>query len=127
MHYLEFKVNPVAKGRSRSTRNGHHYTPKKTVNAEAELRWLMQQQWKNPPLEGPITIVVKFYFQRPKSVSEKKRKLPITKPDWDNVSKIVGDAGNGILWRDDSQICKAFVDKIYSDESKITLLFSECD
>ena len=29
--------------------------------------------------------------------------------DWDNVAKAFCDALNGLAWRDDSQICEAYV------------------
>lgn len=44
---------------------------------------------------------------------------PITKPDWDNVGKIVSDALNGIAYRDDSQIVDARVVKRYSDNPMV--------
>ncbi len=57
---------------------------------------------------------------RPKTHSNAKGLKPhaplfhTSRPDADNLSKFVKDALNGRFWRDDSQVCKLFVTKIYS-------------
>jgi Holliday junction resolvase RusA-like endonuclease len=40
----------------------------------------------------------------------------IKRPDGDNLFKAIADAGNGILWEDDSQICDGRFLKLYSKE-----------
>lgn len=119
MFILEFPLDPVAKGRPRfSRKSGVAYTPEKTRAAEAELRWMMNKQWNRPILECALVVDVAFFFRRPKSV---KRLHPTVKPDLSNIFKTVEDAGNGILWRDDSQIISASISKYYAGESKIVL------
>lgn len=60
---------------------------------------------------------------RPKNMIWKKRPMPrvphVKKPDSDNLIKAVKDALTGILWRDDCQVWKEQVTKIYhaGDES----------
>jgi len=55
----------------------------------------------------PVELLVSAFFSCPKS---DHRKLPrperpkLGRPDYDNLAKIVGDAGNGVLWHDDAQI-----------------------
>jgi Holliday junction resolvase RusA-like endonuclease len=46
---------------------------------------------------------------------------PAKKPDWDNCAKLVTDACNQIVWRDDALIVDCWVRKTYSDQPKITL------
>jgi Holliday junction resolvase RusA-like endonuclease len=76
------------------------------------------------PFEGPISIKASFRFPLPKS-TPKKRKTPIeegallgyktTKPDLnDNLMKGFADAMNGIVFTDDSQVCRLTTEKIYS-------------
>ena len=57
---------------------------------------------------------------RPKSASGALRErmarrevVPVTKPDWDNIGKIIADAFNGVAWHDDAQITQATVHKVY--------------
>lgn len=55
-----------------------------------------------------------FVFPRPKSVPKKLgggRLWHAVKPDRDNLQKSFQDALNGILYRDDSQICAGSVRK----------------
>lgn len=106
-----FPVVPVAKGRPRFTNRGFAYTPKKTREAEQELRDLAILT-KCKPFENALSIFISFYIPRPKSV---KRKYPTVKPDLDNFCKAV-DAFNGILWKDDAQIIEMTAVKQYADE-----------
>lgn len=114
---------PVAKGRPRFTEAGHAYTPEKTRSYEQMLRLAAQDAMGDrPPLEGPLQLDMLVVAPIPRSWSLKKQAaarsgalLPTGKPDWDNFGKVV-DAGNLVLWADDSQICDGRVRKIYGDK-----------
>lgn len=62
------------------------------------------------PLEGPLLVEVMVVFACPKSAWKKRVPMPrrwhTGRPDFDNICKQVGDAGNGVLWLDDSQIVR---------------------
>lgn len=105
----------------RAGHSGHHYTKDKTRDFEAAVRNFAIAEIGWPLLEGPLRITLKIYFSPPKSWSKKKVLQAVrgnirhaVKPDWDNVSKGVCDALNGVAWKDDSQICRAEVEKHYS-------------
>lgn len=71
-----------------------------------------------PPLEGPIEVTVGAFWPYPKSMSQKKRSVYgsqffTSRPDADNVGKLLGDALNNIVWRDDAQICALLITKRY--------------
>jgi len=67
------------------------------------------------PIEGPVMLNFVAYFKRPKShygTGKNSHKLKKTapfyhtnKPDKDNVEKLIGDALNGYIWKDDCQVC----------------------
>lgn len=112
---------PVAKGRprfsSRTLANGRTfaraYTPTRTRDAEANIRWLLLQEKPEMYEEHQaLRLEVDFVVARPKSV---KRKWPVTKPDLDNYLKLLEDAGNGYLWHDDSQIVTVSMGKRYAE------------
>lgn len=67
-------------------------------------------------------------FRTPKSWSRKKRedaiqgRLPMTsRPDGDNILKIVLDAVNGLLWKDDSQVDLATVAKRWGEDDMLVV------
>jgi len=106
-------MTPVAKARARSTgRGGRHITPSKTRKAEADIAtYATRAMAGRQPLTGPVELRLAFYFTPPASWPASKREKAlrymawkISKPDVDNLQKSVMDAGNGILWKDDSQI-----------------------
>jgi Holliday junction resolvase RusA-like endonuclease len=72
-----------------------------------------------PPFDGPLEVIVAAFWPWPKSMSEKKRRTYgsqffVSRPDSDNVAKLLGDALNGIVWRDDAQIVTLQVTKRYN-------------
>ena len=71
------------------------------------------------PLEGPLEVIVGAFWPYPKSMSAKKRgvygsQFHTSRSDADNVMKLIGDALNNIVWRDDSQICTLQITKRYA-------------
>jgi len=111
---------PVAKARARAGRHGF-YTPAKTKEAEKrvakEARRMMAGK---EPTGAPLSIDLEFYFEPPKSWSKAKRSDAIarrthktSKPDVDNLAKLVKDALNGIVWVDDAQVISAYLTKRY--------------
>ncbi len=115
---------PVAKGRPRLGRHGV-YTPKTTTAAEESLQWALRKACPLP-LEGPLELSVAFCFHYPKSwrkvardaVEEGAEPWYMGRPDLDNLLKLLTDAGNGILWKDDAQVVKVDAQKVYSTEDQ---------
>lgn len=71
------------------------------------------------PLLCSVTLDVACYFTRPKARCGKNdcRDAIIMpkRPDGDNLLKMVGDALNGIVWKDDGQIVDGRVRKFYHE------------
>lgn len=115
---------PVAKGRPRfSKETGHVYTPQKTRNYEAALKYAAQQvMGDRPPLLGPLAVEIIVKLPIAPSWPKKRQAdalagadRPTKKPDFDNYAKTV-DALNMVVWADDGQIVDATVRKFYSDK-----------
>jgi Holliday junction resolvase RusA-like endonuclease len=120
---------PVPKGRPRMTRRGFAYTPKKTREAEADLRSqvIAQLPEEFKPLQTPLEILVKAYRMRPKS-AKKNQWWVVTRPDADNYLKTVMDGLNGIVYIDDSQIVMAHVSKLYTTEQpRVEIVIKELE
>lgn len=115
---------PVAKGRPRVTRNGT-YTPRKTKDYEKLVQYSFRSQYKGQALQGALKIRIDFYMYIPKNTSKKRRKLkndkeilPTKRPDFDNLTKSITDALNGLAFEDDNQIVEAHIYKYYSDDPR---------
>lgn len=116
-------MKPKAKARPRFTRKGFAYTPSSTASAEKTISLIAKQVFKKEPTRKPVKLVLKFYFQTPKSWTNKKRKLVFEdnagfhsgKPDLDNLSKLVKDSLNGIIFHDDAVVACMYCEKRYDD------------
>lgn len=67
---------------------------------------------------GPVRLEVDFYLERPKTVKQSARPLPIVPPDLDKLVRGVGDGigQSGCIWGDDSQVVELMARKFYADE-----------
>lgn len=73
-----------------------------------------------PLLDGPLEMTVVAVWPWPKSLSAKKRALPwaqykATTPDADNITKIIKDALNLVVFTDDARITDLHVHKRFGD------------
>jgi Holliday junction resolvase RusA-like endonuclease len=110
IHFV-LDIDPIAKGRPRFNRlSGHAYTPAKTRGFENQLRAALRRNHPVKPILGPIRVSLGFFINPPR---RKVREYPTCRPDLDNFQKAIMDAGNGILWADDSQIIRCDAAKYY--------------
>jgi Holliday junction resolvase RusA-like endonuclease len=123
---------PQGKGRARAFLRGgniSHYTPEKTRTYEGMIRTAaMEAMGNRPALDEPVEFVLRAIFPVPASWSEKKRQRAITgeikpgkKPDLDNVTKAWNDALNGVVYRDDSLICRMTLEKRYGPQPLVVV------
>lgn len=109
---------PKAKGRPRFGK-GRVFTPKATANAERGIAWFGKvAMFGRPIYAGPLAVRIHAWIKPPK---KGKRVHPITKPDADNIAKLVCDALNGIVWHDDKQIVDLQVVKNYSPDPRTVI------
>ncbi len=115
--------------RARYTRRGkfpHAYDPAENVNAKGSL--LVQAMAHAPaePHTGAVALTISFVMPRPKDHYGTGKNAGVlkprvadvshtSKPDLDNMVKLVKDALTGVFWRDDSQIDALDARKSYGD------------
>lgn len=132
----EFEVpgKITGKGRPRvNTSTAIAYTPARTKEYEELIKQYFIIKYRTiKPLEGRLSVTIKAHFSIPKNTSKLKTEemlnntiSPVKKPDIDNIAKIVLDALNKIAFKDDNQITKLNVEKIYSEEEKISIKIEE--
>lgn len=102
---------PVPWARTRMNRGGHFFTPNRQRIYKLSLGSFFSQKVREP-LEGPLAVTLRVQLVRPRT---NKTLLPITRntSDVDNWAKMVLDAGNGLLWKDDCQIAVLEVSKVW--------------
>jgi len=81
-----------------------------------------------PPLDGPVQLEILAVYQVPASWPKKRRADPVaawktSKPDTDNIGKIVKDALNGVCWRDDAVICSDHLWKRHGEAPRLVVRF----
>jgi Holliday junction resolvase RusA-like endonuclease len=123
------------KGRPRFSSFGGRpraYTDEKTATAENWVKCCGRDAMAGAPLDGPVTVGVEIAVEVPQSWSKRKRAdalagglWPTSKPDLDNCVKLIADALNGIVWRDDKQIVRMVVGKRYAETAQTVLTVAE--
>lgn len=121
---LRFTVpgDPKPLMRHRTTRTGLSYDPAGNREAKAVVRVVAHQAMQAAGLallDEPLGIEVVCHLWRPKS-APRRRVYPTTKPDGDNLLKLVLDALNGVVWRDDACVCDMRVVKRYAKSTPHT-------
>ncbi len=96
------------------------FTPLRTVNAEQEIDILSRQflPSKFKPFTCALRVTVNFMIKKPKAYP-KRMKYPIKRPDLDNYLKLILDALNGVIWKDDSIICEITTSKSYVSRQEL--------
>ena len=87
-------------------RNGkQHYAPKRGNDEWVALVGKIgREAWGDrPPMQGGLAFIATFWMARPQSLKKTER-LPLRRPDLDNLLHKMTDSFNGVLWLDDSQI-----------------------
>jgi Holliday junction resolvase RusA-like endonuclease len=126
---IEFTVpgDAVPWARAGGGRNTPRFTPAKQRNYMGALRMFCAAAMKGKgPLTGPIELSVLAVYGWPTSWSSKKRALPgadwkTSRPDADNLSKIVKDALNTVAWSDDALVTSLHVWKRFGDVPRLSV------
>jgi len=132
---VELIGDPVPKARARTRRDGKFYTPQKTVDFERSLAWAAKSAFKRQyPLTGPLAMRVTATLRIPKSFTGQEREAaiagllaPYSKPDLDNLVKAAKDALNGIVYKDDAQVCEEISRKEYGEVPKIRIEIAQLE
>ena len=132
----EFEVpgKIIGKGRPRlNTYTGSVYTPTRTKDYESLVQqYFLLKYPRFKPFEGRVKVEIDALFEIPKSTKKEDKELmlqnkinPTKKPDIDNIVKIILDAMNGVAFKDDIQITKLDVEKVYGNQEIIKVRISE--
>ena len=75
--------------------------------------------------ETPVRVNITAYKGIPKSYTKKRTKAildgieqAVSKPDVDNICKIILDALNGVAYKDDTQVIRLSISKKYTESTE---------
>lgn len=107
-------------------------TPQQTKSYEDLIRWSYKAAGGQYMGEKLIKVEIQAFYPIPKSWSKKKRNdaiferiRPTTKPDCDNIIKVVLDALNGVAYYDDKQVVSVSCDKYYGETGYLRVKIQE--
>lgn len=127
---LSFEIpgEPVAFARS----GGHgtvRFTPKRQRDFMALVKFAAYRAMAgSPPLTGPVELRINATYLIPKSWPKKRAASAhwrTSKPDADNIGKIISDAMNEIVFVDDAQVASLTVQKIYGAVAGVLVSVTE--
>ena len=82
--------------------------------------FVLNQAGLSRPMAGSqvaVELTLEFTFLKP--ASSKKRIWPAVKPDIDKLTRSTFDALKGLLFMDDSQVCRMTVEKVYGPQEQV--------
>ena len=137
MASLRFTVPGTLDGKQRAGRRTLYsgqvrsFNPHKTERLEKLIRQhAMLEMRGKKMMVGPLSMTVNVKRVYPRSWSKAKRAkvLFITgKPDADNQLKLVGDACNNTVFKDDSQIACIALTRVYGASDEFEIAITELD
>jgi len=121
-------ITAIPKGRPRHTSSGHAYTPERTRDYEAAVRYAAQKKMQGKKqFLATVRVTIFVYKTVPKSYSKEKRVLASlgwiipSGGDLDNYVKAVTDALNGVVYHDDKQIGELHAKVRYGPANKVII------
>lgn len=81
------------------------YMTKKGKEMKSQYQWEIKSQWNKELIEGDVIMKIKLFF------GDKRRR------DIDNYNKLILDAMEGIVYKDDKQIKDLHITKEYDKEN----------
>jgi Holliday junction resolvase RusA-like endonuclease len=128
---------PQGKARARTFYNSRagkmqSITPEKTKSYEDLIRWKYKAAGGKYYGEKTLQVDIQAYYPVPKGFSKAKLKdatngnlRPTTKPDCDNIIKVVLDALNGVAYYDDKQVICVSCNKYYAEQGYLVIRIIE--
>ena len=88
------------------------YDTPKLKEARNTFESLLREHKPDSPLEGPVSLSVEWRFA---TISHKEGTYRVTRPDTDNLQKLLKDCMTRVgFWNDDAQVCLEEVTKRWS-------------
>jgi len=124
---IEVRGEPVGKGSVRVEKFVNRI-PTKSREWMELVRHRAQLVAPSELIACPVRVDIEARMLPAKTMPKWKRRAalagvirPGKKPDIDNIMKGVADSLSGVIWRDDAQVVRANLEKVYSETPGITV------
>lgn len=102
------------------------YKPEKLKRVEAEYMFRLAKYRPKEPFNGPIKLEVDFAF--PTKVKKKFGTFKTTKPDTDNMIKMLKDCMTKCgFWHDDAQVAVEIIRKHWEKDGSVVIIITEME
>ena len=123
-------IPPTATAQEQKTgiRNGKpfRYDPPELKAAKAKIRDYVAQHRPETPMTGPVALTVMWCFPITQSGKHYDGEPKITRPDTDNLQKLLKDCMTWAgFWQDDAQVFMETVLKCWADRPGIYIKIEE--
>lgn len=123
---------PVAWARA-GARGALRFTPERAAKAKKTVRdYAREAMQRRQASVNPMALVARFTFPVPDSwpkwkrvAAFERRLLHTSKPDLDNLTKLLKDAMNGVVYVDDCQIVKLEARKDWGGAGRVEIEVAE--
>lgn len=103
-----------------------HYEPPRLAAARRKLTAHLARHVPERKLVGPVRLMVKWCF--PLNAGHKDGEWKITKPDTDNLQKLLKDCMTDVgFWRDDALVCSEIIEKFWAAVPGIFISVNELE
>lgn len=104
------------------------YEPDRLKAARQRLTALAAAAAPERPLRGPVQLCVKWCFGLDKGRCHRDGDWKCTRPDTDNLQKLLKDCLTAAhWWKDDAQVCQEMVEKFWAELPGIHLSAEELE
>lgn len=101
------------------------YEPEDVKAARSTLTAHLASHRPASPMEGPLSLMVKWCFQ---GKGKKNGSWRVTPPDTDNLNKLLKDCMTHVgFWRDDAQVAQEIIEKFWADLPGIYIRITKLD
>ena len=119
MNFFLNMIPPTVTAQTRrvAVQNGKimFYKSKRLKDARALFVEALKPEAPEVPMEGAVALTVTWKFL---TKSHKEGEWRITRPDTDNLQKLLKDCMTEVgYWKDDSQVCVEIISKVWSRET----------
>jgi Holliday junction resolvase RusA-like endonuclease len=114
---------PIPLQRARTNPHGNRpWDPQKELKSQIAMIISSQNRMRRF-YEGPLELEIIFYF--PATKKNGAGTWHITRPDTTNLTKLIEDAVQGILFIDDCLICSLVAKKLYAEIPRVEFVLRE--